>query len=540
MSNEKHQGSDGPILRRKTSDETAPKAAEATPAAAPKAPEVTYRGAAPQAAPTLSSPAPAPKVEEPVFSRVVIDTAGTTDDFAAMLAASGQMPVRARYSVGDKVTGTVGSISNRGVYVELPGQVSGLVDAEDVGEVRVGDVVELFVVDTKKGITLAKSLSSAGGSLELLEQALAAGAPVEGRVTARNKGGFEVDLKGFRAFCPVSQIDIGFAQDLDAYLEQTYRFKITDIRENGRNVIVSRSALLDEERKARSAEILETLKPGAVLTGTVTRLADFGAFVDLGGVEGLVHVSELGFRRVEHPSELVKVGDSIVVTIKSMEQTDKGLRISLSAKDAMEDPWQGAISTFFEGQRLKGTVVRVEPFGAFVELTPGLEGLVHVSELAWEHVKRPSDVVNVGDSVNVEIQSIDRERRRISLSMKTTQGDPWESVGERFAPGATVTGTVENVEDFGVFVDLGGFTALIPRSELDLPKDATAHRKFKKGDEVTARVLTVEKERRRIALTMRSEAAVAEAQAVANAPRSYESNSGFGTLGELLKARQKK
>ena len=466
--NDNNLGPDGPILRKKSNEEPAPapavKAApKAAEPAAPKAPEVTYRGAAPKPAATLSSPEPVAKAA-PV-SRVVIDQSGSTDDFAAMFEASGNMPVRIRYSVGDKAEGTVVAIDPRGVHFELPGQVSGVANAEELGvELKVGDTMELFVVDTRRGISLAKTLSAAGGSIEMLEQALASGAPVEGRVTAKNKGGFEIDLKGARAFCPVSQIDTGFVEDLDKYLEQTYRFKITDIRENGRNIIVSRSVLLDEERKARAEEIVNTLQPGAIMSGTVTRLAHFGAFVDLGGIEGLVHVSELAFRRLEHASEAVTVGDTVVVKLKSLEQTDKGLRISLSVKDAMENPWDGAVNAFFEGQRARGTVVRVESFGAFVELAPGLEGLVHVSELAWEHVKRPSDVVSVGDTVQVEVQSIDKERNRISLSMKAIAGDPWETIEERYVPGVTVTGTVENVEDFGVFVDLGGTTALIPKT----------------------------------------------------------------------------
>lgn len=534
--NDKTLGPDGPILRRKSSEDSAPAPDKAQ---APKAPEVTYRGAAAQPAKTLSAPEPAPP--EPVAPRVVIDPSGTTDDFAAMFEASGAMPVRVRYSVGDKVKGTVVAIGPRGVDLELPGQISGVASTEELKEIAVGDVVDLFVVDTRRGISLAKSLAGAGGSIELLEQALASGAPIEGRVTGKNKGGFEIDIKGTKAFCPISQIDSAFVEDMDAYLEKTFQFKVTDIREDGRNIIVSRSALLDEARKARADEILHSLQPGATLSGTVTRLADFGAFVDLGGIEGLVHVSELAFRRLEHPSEAVSVGDTVIVKLKSLEQTDKGLRISLSVKDALEDPWEGGVDAFIEGQRVAGTVVRVEPFGAFVELAPGLEGLVHVSELAWEHVKRTSDIVSVGDKVQVEIQSVDKERRRISLSMKAVAGDPWESIEDRFVPGVIVTGTVENVEDFGVFVDLNGTTALIPRSELDLPKEASAHRKFKRGDDVTARVLTVDKDRRRIALTLRSEEAVAAQHAETNAPRAYqEPSSSFGTLGDLLKARQKK
>lgn len=538
MSEDNNLGPDGPILRRKTTEEAPASAPKAQIKAAPKAPEISFRGAAPVPT-TLSSPTPV-QATAPV-SKMAFDTSGSTDDFAAMLEASGSMPVRIRYGVGDKVTGLVVSIGARGVHLELPGQVTGVASGDDLPEAKIGDSVELFVVDTNKGISLGTSLSMSGGSIELLEQALSSGAPVTGRVTGKNKGGYEIDLNGARAFCPVSQIDAGFVEDLDVHLEKTYEFKVTDIRENGRNIIVSRAALMEEAKQARAKEIIDTLQPGATLQGKVTRLADFGAFVDLGGIDGLVHISELGFRRVEHPSEIVAVGDELTVKIKSMDQTDKGLRISLSVKDAMADPWENGLNAFFEGQKVRGTVVRVESFGAFVELTPGLEGLVHVSEMAWEHVKRPADFASVGDKVQVEIQSIDKERRRISLSMKASAEDPWDTIEDRFKLGAEVTGTVENVEDFGVFVDLSGITALIPRSELDLPKEATAHRNFKRGDEVTARVLSIDKQRRRIALTKRSAEAIADQQAEANAPREYEeSSTGFGTLGDLLKARQNK
>lgn len=480
---------------------------------------------------------------------VSVDTSASMEDFAAMLDSSGMGDVkRQRFSVGDQVDARISNIGEKYVYFELGGVDEGIGlrsdFADDEGElsVSVGESVKLYVINLKGGtVHLANKLSSSEAALEVLEAAYSTGVPVEGRVEATNKGGFDVLIDGLRAFCPLSQIELAYTEEPDAHIGKTYRFKVTKFDEAGRNIVVSRSVLQAAEQAVIAEELKETLEVGSVVQGKVTRLADFGAFVDVGGgIEGLVHVSELGFSRVEHPSEAVSVGDVIEVAVKKIEETDEGqLRIGLSLKATKEDPWLARIGDFVEGQQVEGTVTRLESFGAFVEIADGLEGLVHISEMSWEqHVKRAQDVVSVGDRVSVEILNIDAMKQRMGLSLKLQSGDPWSSIEERFALGSEVSGQVENIEDFGAFIRLpNGITALLPRSEMNLQRDATPHMRFKKGEEVTARVLSIETDRRRMALTLKSASELAESKEAG--PSTYEDkkeeSSGFGTLGDLLK-----
>ena len=491
---------------------------------------------------------PKAKRKEPVHETKVEQ--GTLEDFEALLAGAEATEIpRVRFSIGDQVDATVVSVGEKYVYFELPGRAEALAhraeytNKDGAIEVEDGDALKVYIVDMRSGIQVGKKLSTAGFAADAIEAAYSSGVPVEGRVTGTNKGGYEVEIQGVRAFCPLSQIELNFTEDPDVHLNKSYLFRVTKFGEDGRNVVVSRSALLQEERQAAAAETLATLQPGMTIPGVITRIADFGAFVDIGGIEGLVHISQLGFSRVEHPSEAVKEGEQVNVKILSLEETKDGLRIGLSMKETMENPWDSDVSNYVVGQKVTGTVVRVENFGAFVELSPGLEGLVHVSEMSWDkHIKHPSDVVNVGDAISVEIQSIDIVRQRISLSMKGAGKDPWSAIEDHFAIGLEVEGTIENVEDFGVFVALQhGVTALIPRSEMGLERDATPHRKFSKGNKVNARVLSIEKDRRRMALTMKSADEMEADQDRANAPKSYSDNegSGFGTLGDLLKNKMK-
>lgn len=470
---------------------------------------------------------------------------GSLADFEALLAGGADAaPKRSRLEVGERVDGVVESIGERWIYIKIANDGrEGMAHRHDFTDkagavtLAVGQEHPFFVLRTDEGsVLLGDQMSTKEAAMEALEASLESGVPIQGRVVAKNKGGFEVEVGGIRAFCPVSQIELGFCEDPDVHMGKSYTFRVTEIRD-ARSIVVSRAQLLREEADRLAAQTLATIRVGDVVSGTISRLADFGAFVDLGGVEGLIHVSELGFTRVEHPSELVREGERVTVVVLSMEEGAKGHRIGLSLKQAMEDPWDNAVTTVHEGQKVTGTVTRLEPFGAFVEVAPNVEGLVHVSEMSWEkHVKRPSDVVSVGDRVSVEVQSVDIARRRISLSMKTSDGDPWIDIEQRYTVGTQVTGTVENVEDFGVFVVLGsGITALVPRSELDLPRESTPHAKFAKGDEITARVLSVEPDRRRMALTLKSEEEIASQ--AGTGPRSYSDSgsSGFGTLGDLLR-----
>ena len=491
------------------------------------------------------------------------DSDATMDDFAAMLDAGGgvAMPEKRHFDVGDDVEGTVVSIGERYIVVDIgqPDEAmaerSQYENKEGELELEVGDTKTFFVVGFDDAVMLGREIGSGGNALEAIETAHASGMPISGKVTGTNKGGFEVNVGGVDAFCPISQIELGYTEDPQIHVGNTYQFEVSEVREGGRTVVLSRLSLLESQREAARKETLERLEVGTEIDGVVTRVADFGAFVDVGGVEGLVHVSELSHTYFEKPTDVVSQGDNLTVKVLKIEEQDNGqLRIGLSAKEAQPDPWEQVNEKFAVGETVVGTVVRLATFGAFVELFPGVEGLVHVSEMSrTKHVATPDQVVSTGETVQVEIQDIDLLRKRISLSMAATEDDPWKTIDERFAIGLEVTGTVANTEDFGAFIELSdGITALLPRSEMNLPSEVSPHRKYQPGQDVTARVLNIEPERRRMALTLREESeidksAAAErkkkAAAKPSGPRSYTdegfSGGGLGTLGDLLKAREK-
>ena len=358
---------------------------------------------------------------------------GSLEDFEALLSQTGVAPNIPRHSVGDNVEGLITAVGERWAYVDLGqgveavARVSDFFDAEGACTLQEGERRRWVVHAVKEGtITVGAELSTRENAMEAIDTALETGAPLTGRVTGKNKGGFEVDIGGVRAFCPISQIELGFTEEPDVHLHQSYQFRVTEVRDGGRSVVVSRAELLREEQARAQEMALEQIHEGMKIDGTVTRLADFGAFVDIGGgVEGLVHVSQLGFNRVEHPSEVVRKGDSVKVKVLKIEDSDKGPRIGLSMKDTMEDPWEAAMRDLYAGAKVTGTVQRIEQFGAFVEVAPNVEGLVHISEISDEHVKRVADYLSVGQKVDLEVLDVDLARRRISLSIKarTASGD---------------------------------------------------------------------------------------------------------------------
>ncbi|MCB9532838.1 MAG: S1 RNA-binding domain-containing protein [Myxococcales bacterium] len=436
----------------------------------------------------------------------------STDDFAAMLGA-GPLGVRS-YDVGDKVTGTVVAIGNDAVFVALGGKTEGAIDSAELLDrdgqltVSVGDSLEAYVVTVRGGVRLSRALGKGGGEhLAILEDAARQGIPVEGRVTGVNKGGFDVQALGARGFCPFSQIDLGSGAEPETWIGQTLAFLVTRVEEGGRNVVLSRSALLRRERDERAGATLETLRPGLELDGVVTRVADFGAFVDIGGVDGLVHVSELSWGRVDHPSELVNVGDRVRVSVVSLSDLDdaKHRRIALSMRALAEDPWFAATRDLHPGSTATGRVTRLERFGAFVELAPGVEGLVHISEIdPGRRLKHPKDALDAGAEVQVQVLQVDPQKRQIALSIKALLDDPWTELVARFPPGTAVQGTVESVQSFGVFVALAaGVTALLPLGNLPEDEARNAYTRFRQGTAVEARVTQVDVERRRISLSRR-------------------------------------
>jgi small subunit ribosomal protein S1 len=369
---------------------------------------------------------------------------GPTDDdndFGAMLEAfekeQGKDKAKRKKEpvVGETVRGRIASIGHDAVFVDLGAKSEGMIDVVELRDpggklsVHVGDEIDAIVVETagKSGcIVLRRSFGLARGpkprgdaALDELARAQELGVPVEGLVSAVNKGGVEVQIADVRAFCPISQLDLRHVEDANQFVGQKLAFRVTKLDRIGRgNVILSRRVLLEEEQAARAAEVRSRISPGVILRGKVASVKDYGAFVDLGGLEGLLHVSELGFARVAHPKDVLAVGQDVEVQVLSIGPDKTGReRISLSLKSLEKDPWQGIAERFPEGTTATGKVVRMEPFGAFVELAAGVEGLVHISELgAKRKIHHPREVVKLGDPMTVTVLGVDADKRRISLA----------------------------------------------------------------------------------------------------------------------------
>jgi small subunit ribosomal protein S1 len=350
------------------------------------------------------------------------------EDFAAMFAESERGKPRAkRPKIGDVIKGKVITIGKEAVFVDLGGKAEGQLEKNQVSDkdgkllVKVGDEIEARVVSDSNtsggGVLMLRTKVGRGPQASAeLQQAAELGIPVEGTVTEVIKGGLSVDVAGVRGFVPASQIDTRFVEDLAPFVGQKLTFRIT--RYEPRNLVLSRRALLEEAQEKLAGETRKRLAPGAVLRGKVVGFKPFGAFVDLGGIEGMLHVSELGFSRVDKPEDVLALGQELDVAVLKIEPGEKGDRISLSLKALASDPWRDATASLGEGARVKGTVTRLQPFGAFVEIAPGVEGLVHITELgAGRRINHPKEVVSVGQQVEASVLAIDHDKRRLSLSL---------------------------------------------------------------------------------------------------------------------------
>jgi small subunit ribosomal protein S1 len=355
------------------------------------------------------------------------------EDFAAMLAESERGAPRAkkRPRVGDQVTGKVISIGKDAVFVDVGGKAEGQLERAEVSDpegkllIKVGDSIDARVVADAGGVlTLRVKLGRGPEARAELQQAQELGIPVEGIVTEVVKGGVAVDVAGVRGFCPASQLDVRFVDDLSTFIGQRLTFRIT--RYEPRNLVLSRRVLIEEDNAKRATETRKKLEVGAVLRGKVVGFKPFGAFVDLGGIEGMLHISELGYARVERPEDALSLGQELDVAVLKVEPAtkgDKSERISLSLKVLATDPWRDAAASLGEGARLRGKITRLSQFGAFVEIAPGVEGLVHISELgAGRRINHPKEVVSVGQEIEAVVLSVDPERRRIGLSMAASVG----------------------------------------------------------------------------------------------------------------------
>jgi small subunit ribosomal protein S1 len=433
------------------------------------------------------------------------------------------------------------------VVVDLDGKQQGFLELPDVlgpggvPSVKVGDEVDVVVVALEgEQIRLGKGLGAQGGAadLEMLRAALERGVPVEGKVVGVNKGGLAVQIGGLRCFCPSSQIDVRFVEDKARFLNEVCRFVITEIR--GRDVVLSRRALLEEEAKAARATVLERLTPGTRVQGKVTRVREFGAFVDLGGIEGLIPTRELSHER-RSPEAVVSTGDVVEVVVQKVEQPeDEKVRITLSLKALASDPWDGIDALFRPGEVVPGQVSRLTDFGAFVRLSAGIEGLLHVSELG-ARVRHASEALSVGQQVMVVAKSVDREKRRIGLTLAPEGAEAGSApASSAVVVGKIVKGTVERHERFGVFVQLEGTRGrdgrgLIPNAELGVAHGVDLRKELPLGAPVTAKVLETGSGRLRLSI----KAALDDAErADFDAFRQSQAASGkLGSFGDLLKAK---
>ncbi|HEY0787272.1 MAG TPA: S1 RNA-binding domain-containing protein [Thermoanaerobaculia bacterium] len=408
---------------------------------------------------------------------------------------------------GDLLSGTIVSISGDDAYVSYGGPMEAVISTAEIEDKRVGDVVEATVVETSPQVRISRKMLLRRASLDALRNAFESRLPVEGKVGARNKGGFDVSVGGIRAFCPLSQITLGKIENPESFLGQSFEFLITEMSEDGRKLVVSRATLLKEESSARAEQIRKNLQIGDVYAGKVKTIVPFGAFVDIGGVEGLLHVSEMSRRRITNPADVLSIGQEIDVKIIKIEKDGK--RLSFSMKDLEPDPWEYAWEKYQPGTRFTGQIVRKADFGLFVELEPGLDGLVHLSQLPIG-ITKDSPEVAIGSTVTGWVREVDPERKRLSLALReVATSDPWDGAEERYPLGKIVEGVVERASQPGVFVSLEpGLTGLIPASEL--PQGTSPTDAHHPGERLSVKVISIDPERRRIALSHEAAKAAGE------------------------------
>jgi small subunit ribosomal protein S1 len=412
-----------------------------------------------------------------------------------------------KFESTDIVKGRILDISSNYVVVDIGFKSEGILPLEefiDIDKFKVGDEVELFLEsaeDVEGNVQVSRRKVYFLRAWDRLMKVFENGEIIQGRIVRRIKGGFVVDLDGVDAFLPGSQVDVKPIRDFDAFVGTMMDLKIVKVNEQRKNIVVSRRAIIEKELESKRAEILQTLEKGQVRRGVVKNITDFGVFIDLGGVDGLLHITDLSWGRVNHPSELVELDQEIDVMILDFDE--KKTRISLGLKQLKPHPWENIAERFPIGSTVKGKVVSLTDYGAFVELEHGIEGLIHVSEMSWSHhIKNPSQILKVGDEVEAVLLSIEPEERKISLGLKQLTPDPWEEIEQKFPVGSKHRGIVRNLTPFGAFVELEeGIDGLVHISDLSWTRKIRHPSEvIRKGEEIDVVVLDINKEERRIAL----------------------------------------
>ena len=413
---------------------------------------------------------------------------------------------------GEVISGTVLKVSSSDVVVDVGYKSEGMISVQEFldenGEciVHPGDTVDVLLERTEDRdghIVLSREKAEKMKIWDEVEKAYEDQKVVIGRIIERIKGGLAVDI-GVRAFLPGSQVDVRPVRNLDALRGQELRMRVIKVNKKRGNIVLSRKALLEEENAEKKKHTLETLDEGKVLRGVVKNITDYGAFIDLGGLDGLLHVTDMSWGRAAHPSELFKVNDELDVVVLKFDRESE--RVSLGYKQLHADPWTAVEERYALGQRLNGKVVSLTDYGAFIELEPGVEGLIHVSEMSWsKRVKHPSKVLNVGDSVESMVLGVDPQARRISLGLKQIEANPWHELADKYPIGSRLVGKVRNITEFGAFVEVEeGIDGLIHISDISWSKRLQHPSEIvKKGDEVEAMVLNVDPDNQRLSLGLK-------------------------------------
>ncbi len=418
-----------------------------------------------------------------------------------------------KFKTGTLVVGTVVGIDKEYVWVDAGMKSESAIPRKEFenenGEldIQVGDEVEVYVDMLEDGFgetRLSREKAKRAKTWDRLEAAMENNETIQGRVTGKVKGGLTVEIDGVRGFLPGSLVDIRPVRDFSFLEGKDVELKIVKLDRKRNNVVVSRRAVIEEEYSADREELLKQLKEGAVLKGIVKNLTDYGAFIDLGGIDGLLHITDMAWRRVSHPSELLNVGDEVEVMVLKYDEEKN--RVSLGMKQLQDDPWKDLVARYPIGAEVDGKVANITDYGAFVEIEDGIEGLVHTSELDWTNRNiHPSKVVKLGEQVKVKVLDVDQDRRRISLSLKQTQPNPWEEFAKNHSKGERIKGQIKSITDFGIFIGLeGGIDGLIHLSDISWNEPGEeAIRKFKKGDELETVILAIDPERERISLGLK-------------------------------------
>jgi len=410
---------------------------------------------------------------------------------------------------GDIIKGKIVQITQDSVMIDIGYKSEGQVplreflDKDGLPTVKAGDEVTVLIErreDEFGNISLSKAKADQFKVWDKVVESCEKNSSIDGVITQRIKGGFYVDIEGITAFLPGSQVDLKPVRNPDKLIGQKFAFRVLKYNRRKNNVIVSRRVILEEEREVLRAQTLATIEEGAVVDGVVKNVTDYGAFVDLGGIDGLVHLTDLSWGKVTHPSQVLKIGDEVKVMILKFNREEN--KISLGLKQTMEDPWLKAVDKYPVGTRTTGTVVNITDYGAFVELEPGLEGLVHISEMSWTKLKHPSQKVKAGDQAEVVVLDVDAANKRISLGMKQIEANPWDEAEAKYPKGSTIKGQIKNITDFGVFIGIEeGIDGLVHVSDLSWKKVKHPSELFKKGQEVEALVLNIDGANKRFSLS---------------------------------------